>query len=169
MKNFIAAVVLLLAVSARASAWERLEGQHSGVKTSMAAAVQDARSWSEIWRRHDASNPVPEVDFSRESVVVVFLGRTQTAGMKVEVVVQKDPLDSDRLNVFYREIAAPRGFSAQVMCEPFVIVKVPRASVISVEKDGVVSTPERLAPPASSPDTRKLKALGQGLSAPKFD
>lgn len=170
MKNLLAALALILAVSANAQNWERLEGQHSGVKESMAVAVQDPQKWAEIWARHDAATPAPEVDFTRESVVVVFLGRTQEAGVKVQVVVQQDPIDSGRLNVFYRQVPAKKGFSAQVVCEPFAIVKVPRAAVIDVEKDAAVKAPERLDAPAVKRDERKVKALIQSLEdAPKFD
>lgn len=170
MKKLLAALALVLAVSANAQSWERLEGQHSGVKQSMAVAVQDSSKWAEIWRQHDASAPLPEVDFARESVIVVFLGRTETAGVKVEVIVQQNPLDQTRLNVFYREISAKKGFTAQVVCEPYAIVKVPKAAKIDLEKDAVVKNPETIRAPANPRDTRKMKALIDTLSdAPKFD
>ena len=161
--------LLLLAVSARAQNWERLEGQHSGVKETMAVAVQDAQKWAEIWHQHDAAAPIPEVDFSRESVVVVFLGEKRSAGVKVQVVVQKDPLDANRLNVFYREIVTRNGFAAAVICEPFAIVKVPRAATIDVERDAVVKAPERNGVPAAKRDDRKMKALLESLEHPDFN
>jgi hypothetical protein len=170
MKNILAALALILAVSANAQSWDRLEGQHSGVKETMAVAVQDPQKWAEIWRQHDAQAPLPDVDFARENVVVVFLGQTQAAGTKVQVVVQQDPIDSGRINVFYREISGKKAFAAQVVCEPYTIVKVPRASTIDIEKDGVVKAPERVRAPAVKRDERKMKALIQGLEdAPAFD
>jgi hypothetical protein len=170
MKTLFSALALILAVSANAQSWERLEGQHSGVKETMAVAVQDAQKWTEIWRKHDAAAPVPEVDFARESVIVVFLGQKRTAGVTVTVVVQRDPLDSNRLNVFYREVSAARnGFAAQVECEPFTIIKVPRAATIDVEKDAVVKAPERNRMPAAKRDERKMKALLESLEKPDFN
>ena len=169
MKNILSALALILAVSANAQSWERLEGQHSGVKETMAVAVQDSVKWTEIWRRHDAEAPIPEVDFSKESIIVVFGGQTQTAGVKITVVVQKDPIDSDRVNVFYRQTATSKGFSAQVQCEPFTIVKIPRASIIDLEKDGVVQTPEPKRAPIVKRDERKMKALIDSLEVPSFD
>lgn len=169
MKILLPLIALLLAVSARAQSWERLEGQHSGVKRTLAVAVQDPQKWEEIWRQHDASTPIPQVDFSRENVVVVFLGQKPHAGVKVEVVVQKDPLDDTRLNVFYREVSAKSDFVAAVVCEPYAIVKVPRAAVIDVEKDAVIRTPERERAPKHKRDDRKVKALIESLSIPNFD
>lgn len=173
MKNLLLAVVLMTlaaAANAQVRVWDRLEGQHSGIKESTAVAVKDAKAWEEIWRRHDASAPVPEVDFSRESVVVVVVGPRQTAGTKVEIVVQKDPLDDSRLNVFYREIsAASKSFSAQVQCQPFAIVKIPKAATIDLERDATVSIPERRAAPAQKLDGRKMRALTESLETPSFD
>jgi hypothetical protein len=150
--------------------WDKIEGQHSGVATPLAAAVQDSEKWAQIWREHDASAPVPEVDFSKVSVVVVFLGQTETAGVKVQIVVQQDPLDSTRLNVFYREIVKKGGFAAQVQCTPYAIVKVPRAATIDIEADGVVRVPEHRDAPAAAPhDDTRVHALVQGLENPSFD
>jgi hypothetical protein len=159
--------VLVLATSARAqsapASWERLEGQHSGITAPLAEAVRDERKWTDLWHEHDADAAVPPVDFSRESVVVVFLGRRQTAGVKVSVVVQPDPLDPARLNVFYREVDAKKPFAADVLCEPYAMVKVRRAAVIDIEPDSKASTPERAAAvPAADP--AKLESLRPALS-----
>jgi hypothetical protein len=169
MKSLLSAFALILAVSASAQPWERLEGQHSGVTETMAVAVQDPAKWAEIWRQHDAHAPVPEVDFTRENVVVVFAGRTQTAGVKIQVVVQPDPLDAGRVNVFYRQTVTSKAFAAQVQSEPFAIVKIPRAAVIDVEKDVAVRAPERNRAPVPKRDDRKMKALFQSLEVPNFD
>jgi hypothetical protein len=175
MKNLLAGLALILAASARAQVQAPapkpfLEGQHSGVRETRAVAVQDEEKWAEIWREHDASAPEPEVDFSKENVVVVFLGVKQTAGFKITIVVQQDPIDSSRLNVFYRQSVAKKGFTAQVECAPYAMVKVPRAETIDIEKDSVVSTPERVAAPATPKyDGTKVRALLQGSQNPKFD
>jgi hypothetical protein len=176
MKNLLAGLALTLAASARAQVQTPtpkpfLEGQHSGVKQTMAVAVQDEEKWEEVWRKHDASAPAPKVDFSKESVVVVFLGETPTAGIKVTIIVQQDPLDSNRLNVFYRETVSKKGFSAQVQSEPYAMVKVPRADTIDVERDAPVSIPERRQAPKDQPryDDSKVKAFLEGAQTPSFD
>jgi hypothetical protein len=64
MKTLLSALVLILAANASAQTKSWKEGQHSGVKAPMAVAVQDPQKWGEIWREHDASDPVPEVDFT---------------------------------------------------------------------------------------------------------
>ncbi len=173
MKTVLFVLAMTLSIAARAQqtvdVWQRLEGQHSGVKESMAVAVQDDRQWQELWRRHDATSPAPRVDFSRETVVVVFAGETRTSGVKVEIVVQKDPLDSNRLNVFYSQVVTKKAFSAQVQCQPFAIVKVPKAATVDLEPNGRMSIPENAAPVPNPVDQRKMRALTESLEHPSFD
>jgi hypothetical protein len=163
MKNLLAALALTLAVNAGAQTQTKTlaEGQHSGVKAPMAVAVTDHQKWSEIWKQHDASKSAPAVDFSRNSVVVVFLGQTETAGVKVTIVVQQDPIDSGRLNVFYRRTVSKKGLSAQVESQPYAMVLVPHAATIDIEADAPVSVPEcAVAPAAAQADAAKrVKAL----------
>ncbi|HXT02079.1 MAG TPA: hypothetical protein VN915_15490 [Elusimicrobiota bacterium] len=170
MKRLLAALALILAVNASAQQQPTktlVEGQHSGVKAPLAVAVQDSRKWTEIWKQHGASEPAPAVDFSLNSVVVVFLGQTETAGVKVTVVVQQDPIDSSRLNVFYRRTVAKKAMSAQVQCQPYAMVLVPHADTIDIEADAPASIPERAnAPAAKQADSAKrVKALLEGFSA----
>jgi len=167
VKKFVA--VLLLAAAARAqiapATWQRLEGEHSGITAPLAVAVRDQQKWTKIWREHDPADPVPPVDFTRENVVVVVLGERLTAGVTVSVVVQQDPLDASRLNVFYREIDSKKAFSADVICQPYAIVKVRRAAVIDIEPDGTMATPEH--PTALQLDPAKLVAP-RPFVAPSF-
>src|SRR5262249_39783257 len=58
------------APAARPAAWA---GQHSG-DLSGGRTIGDSRSWQELWSKVSAE-PAPAVDFSREQVVGVFLGR----------------------------------------------------------------------------------------------
>jgi hypothetical protein len=173
MKKLLAALALILAVNASAQQQTKtwLEGQHSGVKEPLAVAVKDSAKWQEIWKQHAASEPAPQVDFSQTSVVVVFLGRTETAGVKVTVVVQQDPLDSNRLNVFYRRTAAKKGMSAQVECQPYAMIKVPSGATIDIEADAPVSTPERANAPAAkqAESGKRVKALLERFERPSFE
>lgn len=172
MKNTIlVATALLLSVSAFAQAnWDKIEGRRSGIKTLRTVAVADEAAWEKVWREHDQNSPVPSVDFSKEGVVAVFLGETTSAGSKIEIVVQNDMIDSNRLNVFYKEVRpAAKPFAAAVMSQPFAIVKVRKAAVVSIEADGRVSIPERAKAPANPRDTTKVKALLETLSVPSFD
>ncbi len=174
MKTTLSAVAaLILAVSASAQVvgkWDKLEGQHSRITERRAVVVADEAAWEKVWKEHDQNAPVPAVNFSEESVVAVFLGETNTAGLKVQIVVQKDMLDENRLNVFYKEVRpAAKPFAAAMVCQPFAMVKVRKASVISIEADGRLSIPEKKAAPANPRDTAKVRALLETIQIPSFD
>ena len=110
------------------------------------------------------------MDFSKESVVAVFLGETQTAGVKIEIVVQNDMIDSDRLNVFYKEIRpAAKPFAASVICRPYAMVKVRKAATVSFEADGKMAIPEQPKAPANPRNSVKFRALLETLTVPSFD
>lgn len=169
---FVAITALLFAVAAAsaqdAGAWDKLEGQHSRVSARRAVAVADTGAWEKIWKEHTSDAPVPAVDFSKEGVVVVFLGERNTAGVKVEIVVQRDSIDADRLNVFYKEVSPKtKGFTASVICQPYAMVKVPKAKVVSIEANSRVSTPEKTTAPAHAHDGTKVRILIETL--PSFD
>ena len=165
----LAAAALLLAVSASAQKWDKIEGQHSGIRERRAVAVTEKAAWEKVWREHNSAAPVPAVDFATENVVAVFLGQTRSAGTTVEVVVQEDALDKSRLNVFYKEVRSGKNFAALVVCAPYAIVKVRKASKIAIETNGVVSVPEKTAAPANPRDTTKVRVLLETLSGPSFD
>ena len=173
MKNTTFAVISTLLLSVAASAqvigsWSKLEGQHSKIAELRTVAVTDATAWDKVWKEHDASAPVPAVNFNEESVVAVFLGETKTAGVKIEIVVQNDMIDANRLNVFYKEVRpAAKPFAGQMICQPFMMVKVRKASAVSFEANGRMSIPEKMKAPANPRDTTKFRALLENL--PSFD
>lgn len=169
--TFAAIAALLLSVAASAQtvgSWSKLEGQRSGIAERRMVAVSDTASWEKVWKEHSAEAPVPAVDFSKESVVAVFLGETRAAGVKIEIVVQNDMIDANRLNVFYKETrSAAKGFSAQVISRPFAMVKVRKAATVSFEANGLVSIPENMKAPKNPRDDSKVRALLETL--PSFD
>ncbi|HEX4346381.1 MAG TPA: protease complex subunit PrcB family protein, partial [Vicinamibacterales bacterium] len=78
-----------------------------------------------IWKQHAPALPAPDVDFSREMVVGVFLGSRNSAGYSVEIVsVEKD---AGGLVVRYRESApGRRTLSEQIITSPSHLVAVPK-------------------------------------------
>lgn len=170
MKNALLALALL-AAAAPAHAWERLDGQYSGVKNFHTQAVADEAAWKELWARHAPGQPVPEVQFDREQVAAVFLGQTLTGGVSVDVTVQPDPLDASRIVVFYKPVNkdSRRGFATTVISHPFAIVKTRRAAAVVFEQNARVSIPEADRKPSNPVDGRRLNILIETLGVPSFD
>ena len=171
ISSFAAIAALLLSVAASAQVggpWNKLAGQHSRISERRALAVSDSSAWEKVWKEHDDASPAPAVDFSKENVVAVFLGETKSAGVKIEIVVQDDMIDANRLNVFYKEIrSASKPFSAGMICQPFAFIKVRKAALVSFEPNAQVSTPEKFQAPKNPRDTARVRALLDTL--PSFD
>jgi hypothetical protein len=152
------ALLVLALLAAPASAWDRIDGQRSGIKTFHVEAVQDEAAWQALWARHNPNEPVPAVDFSKEQVAAVFLGMRTQGGYSVGIELMNDPLESSRLVVFYQAVApSRRAFNSTVVSYPFAFVKTRRASAVSFEADSRVGTPVvREGRPANPADERRV-------------
>ena len=100
-------------------------GVQSEVGAARRVTVRDREAWTALWRAHGSSRPLPDVDFSREMVVGVFLGSRPTAGFAVEIVGYREA--GNDVVVQYRETSpAPDAITAQVIVSPYHLVAIPR-------------------------------------------
>lgn len=58
----------------------------SAIDAPRQVTVRSAVEWGALWKENGASAPLPAVDFSRETVVGVFLGTRRSAGYGVQIV-----------------------------------------------------------------------------------
>ena len=101
------------------------KGAHSGVETPRQVVARSAVEWKTLWQAHARDQPAPEVDFTRDMVVGVFMGTKPTGGFGVEIVGTRR--DQDSLIVEYRETRPGRGaITAQIITMPFHLVAIPR-------------------------------------------
>jgi hypothetical protein len=101
------------------------KGGQSRVTSRREVTVTDSNAWSALWRDHAGDRPQPQVDFSREMVVGVFLGTRPTAGFSVEILGYR--VAGDNTVVEYREASPPPGaIVAQVLTSPYHLVAIPR-------------------------------------------
>jgi hypothetical protein len=98
----------------------------SGIDEPRQVAVRTLADWATLWRSHaPGGQPVPTIDFSRETVVGVFAGTRPTSGYGVEIVRAAEV--NGTLIVDYVETRpAPGGVTAQVLTAPYHLVAVPR-------------------------------------------
>jgi hypothetical protein len=103
------------------------KGSQSGIRTARQAVIRTDAEWTELWRAHAPRRPEPEIDFSKEMVLGVFLGTRPTAGFAVEITGVHE--EGGELTVEYRESRPPRGsITAQILTSPFHVVAVPRTA-----------------------------------------
>ena len=81
--------------------------------------------------------PVPAIDFDSDIVLMVFMGQKPTAGSSIELVSAR--LETQTLQITVELISPPAdAVSAQVITQPYLISRAPRAGVRNV----VFSTPD---------------------------
>ena len=103
------------------------------IEKGLDSAVDDARQvvartpaeWAKIWQMHSYERPRPNVDFTKEMVVGIFMGSRPTAGFGVEIVGTRQ--EDGTLVVQYRETKPDGGqMTAQILTSPYHLVSVPR-------------------------------------------
>lgn len=154
VKNILLAVVAFSAGLARAEDWKTLSGGNSGILEFKTVVVEDAKSWRQIWTSHAPGKPAPEVDFSKEMVVGVFLGERPSAGYSVDLEI-KETGKPVRTVVGYRE-KTPKdgGIGAEVLTYPFALAKIPARGDVNFENP----KPQEAKKSAAGPDA-DFKAL----------
>ncbi|HAM34366.1 MAG TPA: hypothetical protein DEB40_09025 [Elusimicrobia bacterium] len=109
---------------AAADAWSGLYG---GTRVGT-FTISDSKTWREVWRGVSAT-AAPPVNFSRQQVVAVFLGRRPTGGYRVEIA-PPSPIDPTALIVSFREIAPPPGPTPpEGATAPYALRAIPRSDL----------------------------------------
>ena len=130
--NAYRALALLAVVLASASMSAQTPSFTSLVKGNMSeqqlarqVTVRTAAEWKALWKEHAPTAKMPDVDFSKDMVVGIFLGSKPTEGYDVEIVgVRAEGKD---VVVEYVQKEPGRGtLTAQILTEPFHLVTAPK-------------------------------------------
>jgi hypothetical protein len=109
--------------------WRTLSrGLTSGIVTPQKIVIRDEAEYFTLWAEHAADlNRValpPDVDFSREMVVLVAMGTKPTGGYYIEVVDME--LRARTLHVMVGErVPRPGTMQVQVQTQPYQLVALP--------------------------------------------
>lgn len=102
-------------------------GQHSSIDTSAVFLIDDIENWEKIWQLAQGSiepTPIiPEIDFSKNTVIAIFMGRKNSAGYSVEI--SQIIKDGKNLNVKAINHISGGGMMLPVLTTPYQIVKIP--------------------------------------------
>ena len=101
------------------------KGDVSGQQTAKQVTVRTAAEWKALWNDHAPTAKMPEIDFSKEMVVGIFLGTKSSAGHEVTIVGVR--MQDKDLVVEYVQKQPGRGtMAAQILTEPYHLVAVPK-------------------------------------------
>ena len=106
-----------------------------GIWDQLRLVVRDRDSWLDVWKRihrpdpnrdpYPEPPPLPEIDFSREIVIVAALGRRGSTAYAI--IIDAAYEKNDRLEVVVRSVENRKGCAAwAMMTAPVDIVKLPK-------------------------------------------
>lgn len=104
----------------------------SGIQDPKQEVIKDKAAYDALWTRHlaNAKGAVtqPDVDFSKEMVILVAMGRQNTGGYAIQVSGVE--VSGDKVKVTVTRTTPPPGAMAlQALTAPVHIVAVPRSDL----------------------------------------
>lgn len=102
---------------------------HSGLSQPQQFIVRDKAAWEQtwaaIWRPHSPQPSLPEIDFSREMIVVAAMGARNTSGYSV--FIESASAGPGGINVRVRSVSPAAGCALlPVVTEPVDVARMPR-------------------------------------------
>ena len=121
-----ATVIMVASMSAQTPSFTNIaKGDVSGEQMTRQVTVRTAAEWKALWKDHAPTEKMPNVDFSKNMVVGIFLGSKPSAGHEVEIVGVRT--QEKELVVEYVQKQPGRGtMAAQILTEPYHLVSVPK-------------------------------------------
>jgi hypothetical protein len=100
-----------------------------GIDEPRQEVIKDRAAWEKFWREHNLKQLVegalPQIDFSKELLVVAAMGQKRTGGYAIEIV--KAEVTGNRLRIHVKHTTpAPGSMNIQALTAPFHIVAIPR-------------------------------------------
>ena len=112
------------------------KGDQSSIESARQVVVRTDAEWTQLWRQHAPERAQPAIDFSKETVIGLFMGSRPNAGFSTAIVSAME--GGGALIVRYSETRPPRdAITAQVITFPFHIAAIPKATAANVKFEKV--------------------------------
>jgi len=110
----------------------------SGIGKPLRLVIRDLDSWRDVWKRihhgpYPELPPLPEIDFSREMVIVVALGGRPSSGYGI--IIDRAYERDDQLEVVVRSIDGKGCTALTVITAPVDIVRLAKTERAVVFKE----------------------------------
>lgn len=108
-----------------------VEAQASGIDQARNETIRDRESWASTWReihaRRAPEDPLPDIDFAHDQLLLVALGTRPNGCYRVEIVAVERV--GERLRASVRETTPGDGCACtQALVQPVHVVRVPRTA-----------------------------------------
>jgi hypothetical protein len=121
------------------------KGAFGGIQEPTLQVIKDKAAWEKLWAKHAAGlktvEKPPEIDFSKEMVILVAMGRQNTGGYRIQIT-RVEPIGGKLHISVLKTTPPPGGMSIQVLTAPFEMVAVPKSDL---PPEFVVSSGEKPA------------------------
>jgi PrcB C-terminal len=108
-------------------------GSDSGYQSASQMVIDNSERWSNLWQQHTCNTepppPVPQVDFTRYSIVAVFAGEKPTGGYSVEILSAEtsDSQTQEQLAITVQHRQPKAGdFMTEALIYPYHIIRIPK-------------------------------------------
>jgi len=130
-------ILVVNSVSAQTQGPRTIEkGEQSNIADATQVVARTEAEWTRLWQQHAPGRPRPAIDFSKETVIGVFMGSRPNAGFSTAVVSATE--GGGALIVRFTETRPARGApTAQVITFPYHLVAIPKVTATSVKFEKV--------------------------------
>ncbi|MEH2371468.1 protease complex subunit PrcB family protein [Nostoc sp.] len=116
-------------------------GADSGHQGASQMVIDNLERWIDLWQQHTCNTEppslVPQVDFTRYRVVVIFAGEKPTGGYSVEILSAETSSSQTKdrsslvITVQYRQPGAG-DFVTEALTYPYHMIRIPKIDVNKV-------------------------------------
>ncbi len=108
------------------------KGALSGIAEARQEVIKDQAAWERWWTKHavkgNSLETIPTIDFSKEMVIAVTMGRRNTGGHSIEITTAETA--GQQLKISVRRTSPPPGAMVmQALTAPFHFVSVPKSDL----------------------------------------
>lgn len=106
------------------------KGGFTAMRDAKQEVVKEATRWKAIWLEHAGKStvPLPEVDFSKELVIVTAMGQRPTGGYSIQIA--KVETAAGKVKVYVQRKSPAKGsMTIQVLTAPFEFVAIPKTDL----------------------------------------
>lgn len=131
-------VVMMMAIVQAQGPRTIEKGDQSNIDSARQVVVRTEAEWSRLWREHAPDRPQPAIDFSKDTVVGVFMGSRPNAGYSTAIVSAME--GGGALIIRYSESKPARdAITAQILTFPYHLAAIPKATATNVKFEKVES------------------------------
>ena len=117
---------------------ELASGQQSSVTTRENYLITSDTQLEKLWGLVETSEPLPSIDFTKESVIVAFAGEEPTAGYSIGVMKITDT--GERMVTIQLTAPGPSCSVAEVVTAPYQILSIPKTDLTLAHEDVMTTT-----------------------------